>query len=212
MITNEKRKVLVDMASGRFPRLAKAGGLCSNRLVMRYVFTLVPMLFLAGCAGFPWGQSPDLEARAGAIQAYHPGARVFLYSLEPTFDKADGKAFHGYPVRGRVEITGDKEKAALLSSLAEGVRKAPNMLAMCFEPHHGLRVIDGEKEVDFVICFSCLQVRAYNFAQGETFSMDDYPEKTYDAALRRHGLPTAETAGEDRGKLPESKRVIRPQN
>ncbi len=165
------------------------------RSVVAFIgFVLLLVAALSGYKSYiEWSYAKKGQARAEAIRAFYLSeARVYLYSLESTRKTPDeGNTFHGYPIRGSVEITAWDEKAALILSLAKGVSQSLYS-RMCFDPHHGLRIVDGERVIDFVICFPCFQVRPFNFNNDEMFTTQGYPFAVYDSILKRHGLPVFE--------------------
>jgi hypothetical protein len=125
-------------------------------------------------------------------------AKIFLYSLLP--DNEPGwtpfSKFHGYSILGRTEITSSTDKKELLEAFIKGVQDCDSYGARCFNPHHGLRVIDGSKTNDFVICYECCHVYAYNFNKGvfsvgdgvEEFETSDSPKNTFDKFVTKYHL------------------------
>ncbi len=89
-----------------------------------------------------------------------------LYSLDPDAPESDGPArdepdFHGYRVLGKTPVDDPTLKAKLIDALRKDVDESDGTVAFCFEPRHGIRVVDGARTVDLAICFTCLQVEAY---------------------------------------------------
>ena len=122
-------------------------------------------------------------------------SRVVLYSLHSMHDEGvlPEKTFHGYPIRGRADITDLNERRGLVQALARGAHDAaPKLMMACFNPRHGLRIEQGSYAADFVICFECLQVQACGFQPTDFFLTSAPPQATFDESLRRHGLPLPE--------------------
>ena len=125
--------------------------------------------------------------------------RLFLYSLNPHDNRIfEGKLadnsdqnFHRYPVLGGVEITSTQEKTNLLNAFTKGIRESDGMVAACFNPRHGLRIIDGTTTNDFVICFECLQVQAYGFSAGQGFLTSSSPSGTFNQLLDEYHITKA---------------------
>src|SRR5262245_57246499 len=69
---------------------------------------------------------------------------LILYALDPREpteqDLADPEKFHGYAIRGKVEIPEPARKAELLGALEQGVKDSDGSVAACFQPRHGLRL------------------------------------------------------------------------
>jgi len=125
--------------------------------------------------------------------------RLFLYSLNPhDYRVFDGKlpensdqTFHRYPVLGGVEITSLEEKTNLLNAFTKGIRESDGQVAACFNPRHGLRIVDGTVTNDFVICFECLQVQAYGFSGGHDFLTSGSPSGTFNKVLDEYHIKKA---------------------
>jgi hypothetical protein len=149
------------------------------------------------------GEDPNFKAGhdqvAAAIEKI-PASKVklTLYSLDPhdariftrELPESSDKVFHGYPILGKAEIIPEQEKQRLLGGLAKGVREG-NFGAWCFDPRHGLRVVNASATNDFVICYECLQVRAYGFSGGNSFSTSASPEAIFDGFLKKYKLEKA---------------------
>ena len=92
--------------------------------------------------------------------------KLILYSLEFHEDyiqkgipDAEEK-FRGIPVLGKVEITDPVKRKEIIAAL--NISKAEGKhFAKCFYPRHGVRVVEGGREVDHVICFECHYLRIY---------------------------------------------------
>ena len=67
------------------------------------------------------------------------------------------------------------------------------MVAMCFNPRHGIHVVRGETVHDLVICFECLQVEVFENGQpAKGFLVSDSPQSVFEDALRAANVPLAE--------------------
>ena len=103
-------------------------------------------------------RQPDAEQIAQVFpddsdQVFNRGEKVTLYSLEPK-ESIDGSGkFHGYRILKETQIDGSSRQSLLKRSLTNGMVGSHG--AACFNPRHGLRIVDGEKTVDVVICFEC---------------------------------------------------------
>jgi hypothetical protein len=69
--------------------------------------------------------------------------------------------FHGWRILGSMMIKDAEARNDLVTALKKSVEENNNMVARCFNPRHGIRVIYDGKTNDLVICFQCLQVLVY---------------------------------------------------
>ncbi len=124
-----------------------------------------------------------------------PHSRVTLYSLDPVTrvetTKTDDQIFHGYDILGKTELSDPKEKSLLLKSFAQGVRESNGMVAACFDPRHGIRIVSDSSTSDFVICFSCGSVRPRGFHSDEGFLTSNSAKDLFNAFLDEYHLPKA---------------------
>ena len=125
--------------------------------------------------------------------------KLFFYSLDPNAKtEFDGKLqedtrkyFCGFKVLGRFEVVSFQEKTNLMESFTEGVREGSRGM-YCFEPRHGIRMVDGTTTNDFVICFECHQVEAYGSFPESDFAMSSSPASTFNELLDKHKIKRAE--------------------
>ena len=69
------------------------------------------------------------------------------------------------------------------------------MVAGCFNPRHGIRLIGGGETTDLVICFECLQVQV--FVDGRRpggFLTSASPQPAFDQVLLAAGIALPEAA------------------
>lgn len=81
---------------------------------------------------------------------------LVLFSLLPSqSSKPSGaECFHGYPVLGKVETGQSPHRADILESLHRGIF-GESTVKRCWDPHHGIRAVSGQRVLDLVICFTC---------------------------------------------------------
>jgi hypothetical protein len=122
-----------------------------------------------------------------------------LYSLDPD-DKAAGGGkggFHGWKVLGKTEVKEAEARKRLVGALRLGAEDNFGMAAACFIPRHGVRLKDGGKTVDLVICFQCLSVQVFvDGKQAKGFLTTKDPQKEYDAVLKAAGVKLPKPAKE----------------
>jgi hypothetical protein len=105
--------------------------------------------------------------------------RLEVLSLDPNLHGS----FHGYRVLKTVLVTSPDTRKALVSAFEQAVKENQGEMAMCFNPRHGLRATNGEKQEEFVICFQCLQVEAYGETEAQ-FLVSRSAAPAFDEVLR----------------------------
>ena len=156
-------------------------------------FCLLPLvgvcLLLAGCKQ----KSNDIPATAD---------RLILYSLECDFDREavpeGAEMLHGYMVLGKSEIDSDDTAAEILAAVRNDVANGSSVFN-CFEPHHAIRMIDGETNTDIVICYKC---RGYERTEDGKLKTTSYPmdvrsRDLLNRVLKSGGIPLSPAATEE---------------
>jgi hypothetical protein len=126
-------------------------------------------------------------------------ATVLLYSLDPKggigYKVNTEDVFHGFRVLGRAPIAKVEDKGALVAAFARGIRESDGIVAACFNPRHGIRLIYRKRTFDFVICFECLSVMTYGFNEDRGFLTTDSPSAIFDEFVRKFHLKRSEKNG-----------------
>ena len=109
-----------------------------------------------------------------------------LYSLDPMerteFDANTG--FHGWKVLGTIKVDDATTRAKLTDALSSGIAENDGMVAMCFDPRHGIRVTSEGRQYDYVICFHCYSARWYTDGdQNQGFLTTGSPQSEFDRVL-----------------------------
>ena len=96
--------------------------------------------------------------------------------------RGKGQTFHSWPVVKQKEITDPNTRKQLTGALFQAMadQKAG---ALCFVPHHALRVVRGKKTVDLVLCFTCQWVDIYHGGKTKRAPLSAKPMALYDRAL-----------------------------
>ena len=114
--------------------------------------------------------------------------RFILYSID-SFRMPDVKTtFHEYPIVGQVEIQDSKIRSKLIAYLYDGMAGFA-LAAACFNPHHAIRAIKGNKTIDLVICFTCSGVDIYYGKLEGHANVAPEPRRFYDSVLTDAGVP-----------------------
>jgi hypothetical protein len=142
------------------------------------------LLALAVCVG---------HVPAPVMDALQHADRYELLSLDPRhYREPPPDNFHRWKVLGRTSVTDPATRKKLNRALRIGAWGA-GMPYMCFNPRHGIHVIQAGKSVDLVVCFECRQARAFDGAQPtEGFGVSGSPQPDFDEVLRNAGVPLAQ--------------------
>jgi hypothetical protein len=129
---------------------------------------------------------PDFPKSPTTLTLYAVDFRDEEFPNEP---KNDGKERLGnYLVLGKVEIRDSAKREAVMTAIKKAIRE-PAEPAKCFEPRHGLRVVDVKGVTDIVICFHCFQfisTGAHRSTGYETISAT--PQESLNRILREAGI------------------------
>ena len=122
--------------------------------------------------------------------------KLILYSLEFHEDyiqkgipDAEEK-FRGIPVLGKVEITDPAKRKEIIDAL--NISKAEGKLtATCFYPRHGLRVVEGGREIDHLICFECqyLQIHLNGVLKPKAVPISRHAQSVFNKFLDEAQIP-----------------------
>ena len=99
--------------------------------------------------------------------------------------------FHSYPVLGSTVIDSAEERQRLIVALFVGIELYQGPPADCFKPRHGIRLIYPSRQVDYVICFECYQVRVFDGPEQYTELTGESPRMTFNEVLSRSKVPLA---------------------
>lgn len=120
---------------------------------------------------------------------------MVLYSLNPDFrakGSKDKPQFHGWEVLGQTEIRDAATREKMTAALRQATANNPGVAAGCFNPRHGLRLVQGDKTIDLVICFECFQVQIFVGEEAVGgFLTTFHPRAAFDAPLTAAGIRIA---------------------
>jgi|GEM_PF-4787958 len=103
--------------------------------------------------------------------------------------------FQGYRVAGRVEIGTPAERKMVTETIEMAVLKGDDR-ADCFAPRHALRISDGVRTCDLLVCFSCNALRWSCEGGGTGMAAIRGSSADFDAMLRGAGVPVGEEPDE----------------
>ena len=153
---------------------------------MKGLCGLIVVVCLAGC-----GPRPVMPPNAvAALESAHT---FELLSLSPEhLSEPPADAFHRCKVLGSTKVTDPAVRTRLIAALKQGVAEnVDGMVAGCFNPRHGIRVIVNGQTTDFVICFECLQVEMHSGGAKSSFLTMSSLQSEFDKVLQAAGVPLA---------------------
>jgi hypothetical protein len=169
---------------------------------MKAQLTLIASLALLGCSPEMGSNNPTTDREPEIVNeiprdanaALDWPARLELFSLEPSEDMSE-QGFHGWKVLGKTDVLNMAQRKPLVAAFRNGVEEHDGSVALCFWPRHAIRLRNGERTMEFVICFECLQVEVFrNGEPAEGFLISESPQQTFDACLKAAGVPLAPKA------------------
>lgn len=142
----------------------------------------------------PRASADDTKA---LLNLFDKAERLELISLQPEGPPAKGApALHGWAVLGKTVVKDAEVRKAMVAALKKGLAESDGSTKDCFNPRHAIRVMNGGKPVDYLICFECSQVIIY--ADGKTraeLPITRSPQPVLDKVLRDAGVPLAKKPG-----------------
>ena len=85
-----------------------------------------------------------------------------------------------------------KDRADILrlaASLQKSVEKAdPELIAMCFNPRHALRLRSGSTESVIVVCFECLGGYSRGISGASSFHLEGTAESEWEDVFAKNGI------------------------
>lgn len=131
--------------------------------------------------------------------AFAKADEVTLLSLDPNSaygripegTPKDAEQFHKSVVLGKTVVADPAVQKTLFEALRKGVNEHDGSVAGCFIPRHGLRIKTGDRTVDLVICFECMQVAVYenDKSVGQNLLISRSPSEAFNKALRDAKVP-----------------------
>jgi hypothetical protein len=157
----------------------------SLRRIVFYTF-LVSTIAVTAFALWFFSGSPGEEQMAKAFpltshQVFTEGKSLTLYALDPKEKIPGAEDFRGFSVRGKTEIRDRGFQNFLKNSFIKSLSDEAS--AKCFNPRHGLRISDGKRTTDVLICFECRNFEVYFEGNKSVGAIDKSAEVIFDKTL-----------------------------
>jgi len=153
--------------------------------VKQFVAIALPgIIFFAMPAASQDNVLPD-----GILQSLLKAEQLELLSLLPEPEKVKPKDhFHGFTVLGKTVVKDAAARKNLVETFKKGMAGEINP-AKCFDPRHGIRVIQDGKKIDLVICFACAQFYVHDASgNAKKYLVGNSPEPLFDKVLKDAGF------------------------
>jgi hypothetical protein len=147
------------------------------------------VLAMLGCNREP---AATVALRDEIYAAIRDAESFEIYSLQPGVRQGETldsypDVFRGWPQLGKAEISNESAKKPVLMGMQRALYK-PSEPSTCFNPRHGLRVIQNGKAIECVICFQCCQMQVYREGQEDhEFLVIGRGQEEFDQVLRLAG-------------------------
>jgi hypothetical protein len=135
----------------------------------------------------------ELSLRDEIFAAMRDAESFEIFSLQPgvrreeTLDSYPVQ-FHGWPVLGKADVSEPRWKKPILIGTQRMHQKHEGLPAPCFNPRHGLRVVQQGKAIECVICFECSSMYVYREGQERVFLVIGDGQEEFDTVLRAAGV------------------------
>jgi hypothetical protein len=102
--------------------------------------------------------------------------------LEAEIKSSDTEKFRGFSIAGKTEI---KEKSFQDFLKRSFIRSLSDRKVKCFKPEHGIRIADGNKELDIVLSFECSSFRSYFEGEEKEYSITEDAKILFSTVIKK---------------------------
>jgi hypothetical protein len=143
------------------------------------------LLLSVGCTKFlnsidPNFETKQLKAEDQILNNLIEPQSAILYSLDPEAPQSTG-GFHGYKILGELNLSPESisEAASEFKDAVESFKEDMPAMA-CFNPRVGIRVIKNQKPYDYLLCYECNHLRAFDGEKKYEFDAAGNPQNLND--------------------------------
>jgi hypothetical protein len=167
----------------------------NNRPLWRRFLLLGALAIIVGLTAFAWQRVRDAR---GVILPDDPD-EVTLFSIDgsnlfhpPNRDKPNGREWqYGWPVLGEVRIADPDLRRRVVNAVKQDLTSTPQERSLCFQPRHMLRMVEGRRTIDLLICYKCGSREVYvngKTAEMQTSSVDKSSQELLNKILTDAGV------------------------
>lgn len=98
--------------------------------------------------------------------------------------------FHGQTIYGSRRFTDEDHKSRIRKAIIDSAPVIENpFAAACFWPRHGVRFTAGDKHLDLVICFQCVNMQIYSPQREDSIQVTSAGKSVLNRILNAEGIP-----------------------
>jgi hypothetical protein len=165
---------------------------------------LAVMVLLAGGSLVLYRENQLRRVPKSAWDALRHPREMTLFSIDSDEEnQSHPTLFSRHKILAQTPVTKAQDQQAVFDCLRGAVAFSNSMVAMCFNPRHGVRVSDGTDIYDFLICFECHQmyvIRGENLVGAPQLTGSRDP---LDNIFRAAGIELPELPSTEQIVLPE---------
>ena len=128
--------------------------------------------------------------------------KLILYSLDFREEYMDEgfpqteDMFRGIPVMGKIEVKDARKRKEIIAAINAGTAESDGDMAKCFYPRHAIRATENGREVEYLICFECMQLQVYlnGFRQPAMVPTTRGPQSVVNRHLKDANVPISPEA------------------
>jgi len=102
----------------------------------------------------------EVKYRKNLMEIVKVADSAILFSIDPVKQpRADENTFNQYKVINKKDLSHEDLGQVGKSFLEYMANESQKIEMACFNPHHGLRLIEGNHQYDFIVCFECKKMQ-----------------------------------------------------
>jgi hypothetical protein len=116
-----------------------------------------------------------------------------VLSIDPTASTEKESTFRGYRLLGKTTVSDKAARRRVADAMYDSVKQG-KASALCFEPRHVVRASANRENIDFVICFECLDMHVHP-GPGDShwhFPISEAAKALLNKILKDAGVPLAQ--------------------
>jgi len=127
------------------------------------ILSLDPMPWKVKMGDDPFAVPPEAPPPTGGKPAVDPfdGKPIVPPKEKEKIVVPPEKDFHDYEILGQVKVPMSPKLEGVIMALDRAGQTSSGLVAGCFNPRHGIRVVVGGETYDLLICYQCMAAILY---------------------------------------------------